>query len=263
MEERENLNTENVGADRGEAAGSRQGAESEKEDGGKDSGGAGREANSREENAAMKAARLRGRRDAEAALRRQYDTEISASGVVNPLTGRPFESFQEFLAFGKRVNEARIEKRAQKENRPRDEIRQEEELRAILDKRKEEEKKRGEAVANKKRQSEFLKADVKRFMREYPQVDVVKLEQNEKFKRYARGRLYKEPLAEVYTDYMEFVTDAEKAALAKADSRASRGTGAGGGASEGSLTGAQQKELESWNRLYPHMKMTAKEFKGR
>ena len=262
MDEQKNLSTENVGADQGDVAGSRRGAEG-KEGGQKNTGGADREPNSREENAAMKAARLRGQRDAEAALRKQYDTEVTAAGVVNPQTGRPFRNFQEFLAFGKQMNEARIEERARKENRPLDEIRQEEEVKAVLNRRKEEEKKRGEVMADKKRQSEFLKTDVKRFIRDYPQVDAVKLEKNEKFRRFARGRLYKEPLAEIYTDYMEFVTDAEKAALAKADSRASRATGAGGGAHDGSLTSAQQKELESWNRLYPQMKMTAKEFKGR
>jgi hypothetical protein len=269
MEDFENLNTE-VGADQGEVADSQEGAESQEGEQ-KEPGGAGRgqeaqeekRPGTHEENAAMKAARIRGQKDAEAALRKEYDERVAAIGMINPETGKPFAAFAEFARYGKKVAEERIEAKAKKEGRSVDEVREEEEAKVLLAQKKEADKARERDEEEKKKQSEFLKADAKRFREEFPKVDVAKLETNPKFQRFAKGRLYREPLAEIYTDYLDFVTDAEKTALEKADSKKARSTGAGGGDAKGTLTTAQQKALEDWNRLYPRMKMTAAEFKER
>ena len=63
--------------------------------------------------------------------------------------------------------------------------------------------------------------------------------------------------------FLEIAGEREAAALARAESKASRATGTGGGSGAEALTAAQQKELAEWNRNYPHMKMTAKEFLSR
>ena len=48
--------------------------------------------------------------------------------------------------------------------------------------------------------------------------------------------------------------------MEKAAKKAERSTGAGGGGVSAGLTAAQQRELDEWNREYPNLKMTAKEF---
>ena len=62
---------------------------------------------------------------------------------------------------------------------------------------------------------------------------------------------------------LEITGSATQAAVARNESRSARSTGAGGGSGSETLTAAQQRDLDEWNRSYPDMKMTAKEFLSR
>lgn len=71
----------------------------------------------------------------------------------------------------------------------------------------------------------------------------------------------KEPLSELYADWQELVgEEAAAKAVEKSARKAERSTGAGGGGVSAGLTAAQQRELDEWNREFPHLKMTAKDF---
>ena len=215
---------------------------------------------SRADNAALKAARLQGSREAERRLRAQFDREIAESGAVNPTTGKPFQSFKEFQEYGKKYQEELLEEQAEKTGRPIEELREEAENRAYISRqRKEAEAKKGQ---NSKRleQQQWMMDDALAFHQAYPEVDLGKLETDKRFRKFAGNRLYKEPLIGLYEDYLELVSDAQETGRAQAGSKASRGTGGGTGGETVRLTPAQQKELDEWNRENPGMKMTAAEF---
>ena len=215
---------------------------------------------SRADNAALKAARLQGSREAESRLRAQFDREIAESGAVNPTTGKPFQSFKEFQEYGKKYQEELLEEQAEKTGRPIEELREEAENRAYISRqRKEAEAKKGQ---NSKRleQQQWMMDDALAFHQAYPEVDLGKLETDKRFRKFAGNRLYKEPLIGLDDDYLELVSDAQETGRAQAGSKASRGTGGGTGGETVRLTPAQQKELDEWNRENPGMKMTAAEF---
>ena len=219
-----------------------------------------RKAQSRADNAALKAARIQGSMEAEARLRRQFDREIAESGAVNPTTGKPFQSFQEFREYGKKYQEELLEEQAEKTGRPVAELREEAENRAYLSKKRREEE--GQKSQNAKRlaQQQRLVEDAMEFQQRHPGVDITQLEQDPKFKRFCGKRLYQEPISDLYDDYLELVSDAQQTARARADSKQQRGTGGGTGGEAVTLSPAQQAALEEWNRENPRMKMTAKEF---
>lgn len=215
---------------------------------------------SRADNAALKAARIQGNREAETRLRAQFDREIAESGAINPTTGQPFRSFQEFREYGKRYQEELLQEQAEKTGRPIGELREEAENRAYLSRqRKAEEAKKSQ---NSKRLAERqrLVEDAMEFRERHPDVDITKLETDAKFRKFAGNRLYKDPISDLYDDYLELVSDAQETGRAKAASKASRGTGGGTGGETVTLAPAQQKALDEWNRENPGMKMTAKEF---
>ena len=113
------------------------------------------------------------------------------------------------------------------------------------------------------RQQKWIAEDVKDFAQRYPDVDLGKLDGNKAFRRFCGSRYGREPLGDLYEDYLEIAGNAAQAAVQKAESKAGRATGTGGGAGAETLTASQQKELDEWNRSYPQMKMTAKEFRSR
>ena len=223
----------------------------------------GEKAQSRAENAALKAARLQGSREAEDRLWKQFDREIAESGAVNPTTGKPFQNFKEFQEYGKKYQEELLEEQAEKTGRPVEELREEAENRAYLSKKRREEATKKDETEKRNADLDRLVADAMDFQEKYPGVDIRKLEQNQKFRKFAGNRLYKEPLADLYADFVELVADAQAVATAKATSKASRGTGGGTGGETITLTPSQQKALDEWNSNNPDMKMTAKEFAGR
>ncbi len=217
-------------------------------------------AQSRAENAALKAARLQGSREAEERIRKQFDREIAESGAVNPETGKPFQSFKEFQEYGKKYQEELLEEQAEKTGRPIEELREEAANRAFLSKQRKEAEAKQNQTSKQQADRDRLVADAMEFMKKYPDVDIADLEKNQKFRKFAGKRLYQEPLADLYADYVELMGDAQAAGEAKADSKASRGTGGGTGGTPVTLTPAEQKNLDAWNRANPDMKMTAKEF---
>ncbi len=113
------------------------------------------------------------------------------------------------------------------------------------------------------RRAEFIRQDAERFLEKYPRVDLRTLDTDETFRRFCGSRYGKEPLAELFEDYLEVSRLSAERARASAESRSRRATGSGGGAGSDTLTAAQQRDLDEWNRTYPGMKMTAKEFLSR
>lgn len=232
-------------------------------EGGEDTGAAARQAEEHQRNAAMKAARQSGEQEAEKRLKKQYDAMIAGMGVPNPYTGKPFGSFEEFQAYGKRYKQEQLKEKAQKENRPVEELEQEDEDKRFLKQLRAESAQKAESDKKAQERQEWLANDLAAFIAEYPDVDAGKLEANAKFKEFAGSRLYQEPLAKLYESFRKFTSDTEAAALAKKASKDERSTGAGGSSKDSVLTAAEQKELNEWNARFPNEKMTAAEFKKR
>ncbi|MBE7002671.1 MAG: hypothetical protein E7425_00085 [Ruminococcaceae bacterium] len=108
----------------------------------------------------------------------------------------------------------------------------------------------------------FIESDVREFTRQYPQFgtrELSELESNPQFRRFCGTRFGREPLAELYGDYLTVVGDAGEAAVSKASRRSARSTG-GGVSGSGMLTAEQRRVLKEWNAEHPEMAMTAKEF---
>lgn len=224
----------------------------------------------REDNAAIRAARLRAEREAEARAQARAaaraDEEIRASGVVNPYTGKPFESMEEFRDYGKRVKEANRAELAKKTGRSVEALKEEEENREFLTRlRKAEEEKAASAASEAERRT-FIENDLLRFVEKFPEFSAPEkleaLESNKTFRAFCGSRFGKEPLAELYESYVAVMGEAGKAAVQKAAGKASRSTGSGSRGAE-ALTPEQKRSLERWNEENPDMQMTAKEFLSR
>lgn len=211
---------------------------------------------SHQDNAAARAARLR----TEQELRQQYDSAVASFGIPNPYTGKPFQSFEEFKAYGEQYRLSQQEAEAKRQGKTVEALREEEADRDFLRRMRQADDERTRQVRKQEDQAAFMTADLQRFMTEHPEVDVAKLEQNPKFLKFAGKRLYQEPLSELYDDFVELVSDTERSAVAKAAGKRDRSTGSGQGGSGVSLTPGQQADLDAWNRENPEMKMTAKEF---
>ena len=227
--------------------------------------GAGRDGakqQTREENAAIRAARIRARREAEAEAAKAADENIAKSGVVNPYTGQPFRSMQEFREYGNRVRQAEIAQQAKKTGRSVEEVTEDAANREFLTGLRQAAERQGAAAERANAQRQFFENDVLDFIGKYPQFDeksLAELENNQKFRRFCGSRFGREPLAELYGAYLEVVGDASEAAVAKAASRAQRSTG-GGSSGSTTLSPSQRAVLDAWNAEHPEMAMTAKEF---
>lgn len=108
----------------------------------------------------------------------------------------------------------------------------------------------------------FVRQDVLDFVERYPGFDadgLEALERNEQFRRFCGTRYAREPLAQLYGDYLSVIDGAGAAAVSRANSRSARSTGGGttGGAT---LSPEQRRALERWNEANPEMAMTAKEY---
>lgn len=232
-------------------------------EGGNDSGGAdqsrGRQTQTREDNAAIRAARLRAEREAAARSQREADERVARSGVLNPYTGKPFRNVRELEDYGNRVRNAEIEQEARRSGRSVDEVRADREDKEFIRKMREDAAEKTRAAQAAATQRAALQQDVANFMQKHPGVDVGKLVNNQQFQRFCGSRLGKEPLAALYDDYRGIMGEAESVGSARARNARSRSTGSGGGGGE-MLTAAQRRDLDTWNRENPDMKMTAKEF---
>lgn len=98
------------------------------------------------------------------------------------------------------------------------------------------------------------------FVEKYPDVDLLKLKDDPKFIKFVKGK--KIPLIEAYEDYREMMGEAETEVFLKAKDRQNRSTGGGNSNEAGNtaLSAADKKALDDWNRRYPKMAMTPKEF---
>ena len=119
------------------------------------------------------------------------------------------------------------------------------------------------SVSEESDNGDFLRADAAAFQEKYPDVDLCELEGQSAFRRFCGSRLYKEPAAQLYEDYLSFTAAAEESARVKADSKRSRNTGGGNGQVSGGLSRAQEESLNEWNRAFPGMRMSAKEYLAR
>ena len=107
---------------------------------------------------------------------------------------------------------------------------------------------------------ERIMAEVKEFLERHPRVDLGKLLEEQSFRdRYGR-RLYHEPLLQLCEEYLALQ---EEERQSREEDKRQRTTGSGGGSVPSGLTPREQKELSEWNRAYPHMRMSAKEFLSR
>lgn len=213
--------------------------------------------------AAVRAARVQAGREAEGRLRREFDEQIAAAGVINPYTGAPFRSIKEFEEYGRRYRAEQRGQQAEAQGRSVHEVEEDEENRAYLSKlRKQAEAQESQRQADARKRRQLL-ADALDFQDQYPGVDISALEKDARFRRFAGSRLYNEPLADLYEAYLSVVGEAQSVGEAKAAGKKRRGTGGGSGGEGVTLSPAQQRELDEWNRAYPEMKMSAKEFAGR
>lgn len=223
-----------------------------------DSGNAGRGGN-HEFNSAMRSARLQGQREAEAAMK----TELAKAGINNPATGKPFETFDEFKAYSSAKHQEKVKTDAAAAGKSVEEYQEDLADKDYVKRKRKEEEEAEEKRKGENRIKEFAQKDAADFAKRFPDIDPGQLEQNARFRKFAKGRLYNEPLADIYEDFKEFSSETELAALARKESKDSRGTGSGGSAKDATLSAAEQRQLDEWNERYPTMKMTAKEFKGR
>ena len=109
-------------------------------------------------------------------------------------------------------------------------------------------------------QLRFIADDAREFARRYPDVNLAELDASESFRRFCGSRYGRESVAELYADYLEVAGGALRAAQASRASRAARSTGSGGSGSYEALNARQRSELDAWNRAFPQMKMTAREY---
>lgn len=217
------------------------------------------------DNHAAKAARLKAERAARAEIdrakesaRSEMDEQIRNSGAINPYTNKPFENMNEFLEYGKKVKEADQKQRAEDEGKSVEDIIQEDNDKEYIRKKRQEDSANEKAQKEKSERDEFIREDLNQFKERYPDVDMDSLITNQNFVRFVGSRFGSEPIADLYADFVDLIGEAEKNGRLK-ETRGNRSTGSG---SDGGsrLSAAQQRDLEAWNRHFPDMKMTPKEF---
>jgi len=133
--------------------------------------------------------------------------------------------------------------------------------------------KMAELEAEKKKAEEQAAADkaweeqLDELTQAHADIDIEKLNDDAKFLKFVKGK--KGRLLEIYEDYLDFIGDTEAQAVKKAMSKAERSTSSGksqSSAGSGLLSGDEKEVLKDWNRKYPHLQMTEKEwlsYKGR
>lgn len=239
------------------------GAAAAEAEGGESSDSAGQSRQSHEDNRRMAAARKSGEQAGYQRAQREFNDRLARIGMRDPGTGETIGDLDGLENYSKSVRKARIQERAQAEGRDAGEIAEEEDNREFIRTERAKAKRREAEEAEMARQQAWIAQDAMDFAEQYPDVDLAKLDSDKAFRRFCGSRYGREPLAELYEDYLEIAGEQRAAAAAKADSKARRETGTGSGSGAETLSAKQQKELDEWNRTYPSMKMTAKEFLSR
>ena len=106
-----------------------------------------------------------------------------------------------------------------------------------------------------------LAEDAQSFTKSYPDVDMSALQSSGAFRRFCGSRFGKEPIRELYADYLELTGGVK--ARERSESKRARTTGSGTGSTGGGLSRGELEELEAWNKAYPAAQMSAKEFLSR
>ena len=218
---------------------------------------------SHEENRRYQAARRSGEQAGYERARKEFNERLARVGMRDPGTGDAIEDMEGLERYGKSVRQQRIAQKAKDEGRDVAEVQAEEDDRDFIRAQRAEKKRKDAEEAETARQRDFIARDAAAFAEAYPDVDLEKLDSDKAFRRFCGSRYAREPLAELYEDYLEIAGEQRAAAAAKTESKNRRETGAGSGSGGETLTARQQKELDEWNRAYPQMKMTAKEFLSR
>ena len=65
-------------------------------------------------------------------------------------------------------------------------------------------------------QEKWYEDDREKFVKEHPNIDLDELIRNERFKRFASGKVGAQPLSDIYEDYLAFESDIENTAKRKA-----------------------------------------------
>ena len=232
-------------------------------EGAESSGSPDRYRQTQEDNHRYQAARKAGEAAGYQKAMEEVGRRIAKTGMRDPKTGETFASLEGLEAYAKAVRGEKIRQKAEESGRSVQEVTEEEDARDYLAERKAAERAEQQRKAADEEMKEWISKDVAAFTEEYPEVDITKLSENRSFLKFCGSRFGKEPMADLYADWLDLVGSAQQAAVAKADSKASRSTGTGGGAGAETLTAAQQRSLDEWNRAYPDMRMTAKEFLSR
>ena len=94
-------------------------------------------------------------------------------------------------------------------------------------------------------------------------VGAERLLQDENFVLFCGTRLGKEPLTDLFQAYVELFHALTQMGAARQESKTDRGTGSGGSGGGPALSPDQQKALDEWNKAFPRLKMSAKEFLAR
>lgn len=236
----------------------------EESEGEKGSGSADRgRAQSHAENNASRAARHAGDRAGYARAMSEIDARIAAMGMRNAQSGTVISSLSELEDYGKSARRAQLQARAKEEGKTVEELEEEEDNKAFVARARKKEQQDRERQSAEDKQKAWIAEDAERFVEAYPDVNIADLENNKSFLKFCGSRYGKEPLAELYADWTEITGGAAKAASAKAQSKSQRATGSGSGSGAVTLTAEQQRSLDEWNRTYPAMKMSAKEFLSR
>lgn len=237
--------------------------EAQDAEGEKSSDNAGQNRQSHEENRRYQAARRSGEQAGYERAKREFNERISRVGMRDPGTGEAIEDVEGLERYSRSVRQQRIAQKARDEGRDVAEVQAEEDDRDFIRQQRAEKKRKDAEDAENARQQAFIARDIKDFEEAFPDVDLEKLDNDKAFRRFCGSRYGKEPLAELYEDYLEIAGEQRAAGAARAGSKSRRETGTGSGSGGETLTTGQQKALDEWNRTYPSMKMTAKEFLSR
>ncbi len=210
-------------------------------------------------NEAMATARRQSAKETADKLGREFDEDIRALGLVSP-TGKAVTSRAELKAYTEAVELQKAQDKAAKQGRTVQEVLDEDANRAFIKSLRERDKAASSPGGGS---DEFIAKDIESFRARHPDVDIVKLDGNKAFRRFAGSRYGREPLADLYDDYIGVVGEVKAAEAVRREDRSARSTGSGGAGSAAGLTAAQRSELKRWNENYPEMKMTEAEFLSR
>lgn len=215
-----------------------------------------RDRQSREDNRRYQAARQAGDRAGYERAVREMNARIARSGFRDPDSGEDIRDIDGLESFSKGFRAQRIKARAEAEGRTVAEVTEEEDNRDFLSRMRQQEAEESRTRKAQEEKDRFVREDMAEFSERFPEEDISKLMENRSFVRFAGSRLGREKLADLYEDYQ-----ALKISAGAGESKSERATGSGGGKGGAvRLTAGQQRDLDEWNRSYPSMKMTAKEF---